>query len=147
MAEHAAGKKKMTKEEKRLDKQRRKLEDASFDANAPPTVRQLFKASLLEVVGERGERVRFGDLVRQRKTVVIFIRHCVCTAAGYGTVADNPGFCPLCAQYMDSILAEVSQEALELAEVDLILIGNGSDKMLSGYRSTLPRCIATDCKS
>jgi hypothetical protein len=76
MAERAAGRKKMTKEEKRLDKARRKLEDASFDADTAPSVRQLFEASLLEVIGEHGERVRFGDLVRQRKTVVIFIRHC-----------------------------------------------------------------------
>jgi hypothetical protein len=38
---------------------------------------------------------------------------------------------------MDSILAEVTPEALESADVDLIIIGNGSDKMLGGYRSTL----------
>ncbi len=45
------------------------------------------------------------------------------------------GFCPLCAQYMNSILAEVPLDALEEADVDLVIIGNGSDKMLSAYRS------------
>jgi hypothetical protein len=38
---------------------------------------------------------------------------------------------------MNSIMAEVSEEALEDANVDLIIIGNGSDKMLNGYRSEL----------
>ena len=36
---------------------------------------------------------------------------------------------------MNSILAEVSLDALEEADVDLIIVGNGSDKMLSAYRS------------
>lgn len=40
---------------------------------------------------------------------------------------------------MDSILAEVTPEALEVADVDLIIIGNGSDKMLGGYRSKCSR--------
>ena len=36
---------------------------------------------------------------------------------------------------MNSILAEVSLDALEEADVDLIIIGNGSDKMLRASRS------------
>lgn len=46
----------------------------------------------------------------------------------------------MCAQYMNSILAEVSLEALEEANVDLIIIGNGSDKMLNGYRNKAFKC-------
>jgi hypothetical protein len=83
-------------------------------------MRQLFEASLLDVIDEKGTRVKFGDLVRGRKTMVIFIRHWYCT---------------LCAQYMDSIIKEVSPEALEEADVDLIIIGNGSNKMIDGYKS------------
>jgi hypothetical protein len=45
------------------------------------------------------------------------------------------GFCPLCAQYVDSILREVTQEALDEANVNLIIIGNGSWKMMNGYKS------------
>jgi len=36
---------------------------------------------------------------------------------------------------MNSILSEVSLFALERADVDLIIIGNGSSKMLNGYKS------------
>jgi hypothetical protein len=36
---------------------------------------------------------------------------------------------------MNSILAEVPPSALEEADVDLIIIGNGSHKMLNGYKS------------
>lgn len=36
---------------------------------------------------------------------------------------------------MNSIIANVTPRALEEAEVDLIVIGNGSHKMLDGYRS------------
>ncbi|ORY32615.1 AhpC/TSA antioxidant enzyme-domain-containing protein, partial [Naematelia encephala] len=88
-------------------------------------MRELFEASILEVVDEAGASVKFGDLVRNRKTIVVFIRH---------------WFCPLCAQYMNSILAEVSLDALQEAEVDLIIIGNGSAKMLNGYRNKAFKC-------
>lgn len=47
------------------------------------------------------------------------------------------GFCPLCAQYVESINREVTQEALDEAGVDLIVIGNGSKKMLPAYKSEL----------
>jgi len=36
---------------------------------------------------------------------------------------------------MNSILADVPMSALEEADVDLIIIGNGSHKMLNGYKS------------
>ncbi|KAI9639567.1 uncharacterized protein MKK02DRAFT_14737, partial [Dioszegia hungarica] len=67
---------------------------------------------------EKGMRVRFGDLVRGKKTIVVFIRH---------------WFCPLCAQYIKSVIRDVSPDALEDAGVELIIIGNGSSKMINGY--------------
>ncbi|WWD17509.1 hypothetical protein CI109_101950 [Kwoniella shandongensis] len=121
----AGGKGKNVKESRREKKMREKRDRERFDEKTPPTPKELFEASLLEVVGERGERVKFGDLVNRRKTIVIFIRH---------------WFCPLCAQYMSSILSEVSVDALEKANVDLVIIGNGSDKMLDGYRNKSFRC-------
>jgi hypothetical protein len=45
---------------------------------------------------------------------------------------------------MNSILAEVPPSALEEADVDLIIIGNGSHKMLNGYKSEAPRHTAHD---
>ncbi|OCF36950.1 hypothetical protein I316_01548 [Kwoniella heveanensis BCC8398] len=113
------------KESRSEKKERIKLEKELFDEDRAPTPKMLFEASLLEVVDEHGKRRTFGDLVRNRRTIVIFIRH---------------WFCPLCAQYMNSILAEVSPDALEEASVDLIIIGNGSDKMLDGYRNKSFRC-------
>ena len=47
----------------------------SFDENALPTKRQLLDAVSYNVVAENGLRVPFGDLFRDQKTVVIFIRH------------------------------------------------------------------------
>lgn len=64
------------KESRKVRKARKKAEEEAFDVEKPPTTRELFEASLLEVIDEEGERIRFGDLVRGRKTIVIFIRHC-----------------------------------------------------------------------
>ncbi|WWC70435.1 uncharacterized protein I206_104386 [Kwoniella pini CBS 10737] len=108
------------KESSKEKKERIRIEKELFDEYNSPTHKSLFEASLMEVIDENGRRFKFGDLVRNRKTIVIFIRH---------------WYCPLCAQYMNSILAEVSLDALEEANVDLIIIGNGSDKMLNGYRN------------
>jgi hypothetical protein len=108
------------RESRKERKARKAAEKAAFDADTPPSMRQLFEASLLDVIDEKGAKVKFGDLVRGRKTMVIFIRHWYCT---------------LCAQYMDSIIKEVSPEALDEADVELIIIGNGSNKMIDGYRS------------
>ncbi|WWC93962.1 hypothetical protein V866_000800 [Kwoniella sp. B9012] len=116
---------KKLKETSKEKKERINQEKLLFDEDRLPTQKMLFEASLMEVVDDRGKKVRFGDLVRNRKTIVIFIRH---------------WYCPLCAQYMNSILAEVSLDALEEANTDLIIIGNGSDKMLDGYRNKSFRC-------
>jgi hypothetical protein len=127
------------KESRKERKLRKIVEEERFDVDTPPSVRELFEASLLEVIGEDGKRVKFGDLIKCRKTIVVFIRHCtfgleqerlVLVLIGYVV-----GFCPLCAQYMNCIMSEVSQEALYQADVDLIIIGNGSGKMLPAYKS------------
>jgi len=46
-----------------------------FDEHALPTKRQLLDAASCVVVAENGIRVPFGDLFRDQKTIVIFIRH------------------------------------------------------------------------
>ena len=79
MAERAAASRKH-KESRKSRKARKMAEQAAFDVDTPPNAMALFEASLLEVIDEDGEKVRFGDLVRQRRTIVIFIRHCECDA-------------------------------------------------------------------
>jgi hypothetical protein len=108
------------KETRKERKARKAWEEEHFEIDTPPSLKDLFDASYLEVKDETGTRHKFGDLVRERKTIVLFIRHF---------------FCPLCAQFINSVLSQVSVEALEQANVDLIIIGNGSWKMLDGYKS------------
>lgn len=52
--------------------------DANFSQHATPTREQLMDASSLTVVAENGLRVPFGELWREQKTVVIFVRHVFC---------------------------------------------------------------------
>ena len=47
----------------------------SFDEHALPTSRQLADAASCIVIAENGLRVPFGDLFRDQKTIVLFIRH------------------------------------------------------------------------
>ncbi|ORX36902.1 AhpC/TSA antioxidant enzyme-domain-containing protein [Kockovaella imperatae] len=121
----ASGSRPKIKESRKQRKARRKAEAQAFDEFALPSMRSLYDAGNLEVIAEDGERVRFGNLVRDRKTIVIFIRH---------------WFCSLCAQYMQSIVSQVRPEALEAADVNLIIIGNGSVKMLPGYKNKAFNC-------
>ena len=104
---------------------------------------------MCEVIDEHGTRVAFRELVSEKKTIVIFIRHCKCTTIPFfglwrvrrEQVLKKTGYCPLCAQYMNSIIANVTPRVLEDADMDLIVIGNGSYKMLDGYRSKSPHHI------
>ena len=64
---------KETRKEKKL---RRQTEKENFDSETPPGLRDLFNASLCEVVDEHGNKTSFGDLVTGKRTIVIFIRHC-----------------------------------------------------------------------
>jgi hypothetical protein len=75
-AERADRLKPKTKETRKEKKIRQKAEKANFDAETPPGLRDLFNASLCEVIDENGEKTQFGDLVTGKRTIVIFIRHC-----------------------------------------------------------------------
>ncbi|KAF7797204.1 hypothetical protein EIP86_008396 [Pleurotus ostreatoroseus] len=76
-----------------------------FSVSSIPTMAQLERAAALDVIAQNGLRVPFGDLFRDRKVVVIFIRH----------------FC-------------VEIETLKRAGVALVVIGNGSPAMIKSYR-------------
>lgn len=72
-AERTKPKSKSSRKER---KARQKAEKDNFDAETPPALRDLFNASLCEVIDEHGEKTKFGDLVTGKRTIVIFIRHC-----------------------------------------------------------------------
>jgi hypothetical protein len=46
-------------------------------------------------------------------------------------------YCPLCAEYVESIVRTVDPETLQKARVKLVIIGNGSRRMLPAYRKPL----------
>ena len=47
----------------------------TFDEHAGLTKDQVKKAAALTVIAQNGLRVPFGELIKGRKTIVIFIRH------------------------------------------------------------------------
>ncbi|XP_074640779.1 peroxiredoxin-like 2C [Tubulanus polymorphus] len=70
------------------------------------------------VFDEFGTEVRFGDLYKHRKTIVIFIRHFLCYTAK---------------EYVED-LAQVRSEALENADVQLVVIGCAPWKFIPVFK-------------
>ncbi|KLO09766.1 hypothetical protein SCHPADRAFT_810398, partial [Schizopora paradoxa] len=90
-----------------------------FDEWTLPTPEQLHMAGSMLVVSESGVRVRFGDLWKNGKTVVIFIRHF--------------RFAP-CQDYIRSISEELDVPALQKAGLQFVVVGLGSHHMIAPYR-------------
>ncbi|KAL6302488.1 AhpC/TSA antioxidant enzyme-domain-containing protein [Sparassis latifolia] len=84
-----------------------------------PTREQLSQAASLYVVAQNGLRVQFGELFRERKLIVCFIRHF---------------WCAMCQDYMYAVSRKVDPEVLKLAGIDLVFIGVGSSAMIKSYR-------------
>ncbi|KIJ66908.1 hypothetical protein HYDPIDRAFT_85923, partial [Hydnomerulius pinastri MD-312] len=103
----------------------------TFDENALPTPRQLMDAASCFVIAENGLRLPFGELFRDQKTIVIFIRHF---------------WCPLCQDYMFSVSSNVDPKLLKQAGVNLVVVGNGSYNMIKSYRQIFrtPFSVYTD---
>lgn len=102
-----------------------------FDEHALPTPKQLTDAASCVVIAENGIRVHFGDLFKEKKTIVIFIRHF---------------WCSLCQDYMFSLSSTVDPKLLKQADVNLVVIGNGSFSMIKSYRQIFrtPFAVYTD---
>ncbi|KAI6042553.1 AhpC/TSA antioxidant enzyme-domain-containing protein [Pisolithus marmoratus] len=102
-----------------------------FDEHALPTPKQLTDAASCVVIAENGIRVPFGDLFKEQKTIVIFIRHF---------------WCSLCQDYMFSLSSTVDPNLLKQADVNLVVVGNGSFNMIKSYRQIFrtPFAIYTD---
>lgn len=103
----------------KADKLRRRQLRKQFDQFRAPEPKDLYEASLLSVRDEYGNRIRFGSLFEGQRTIVCFIRHF---------------WCSLCQDYVDSI-ARVKPAILEKYGMKLIVISNGSWKMIKGYKS------------
>jgi len=80
----------------------------------------LAEVSKLEVFDVDGKKVCFGSLYQSQKTIVVFIRHFFCGACQQYTVA----------------LASISQEALEQADTNIIIIGCGEWQPIRHYLET-----------
>ncbi|CAL1693844.1 unnamed protein product [Somion occarium] len=88
--------------------------------SALPRQDLLEKASDVIIYDSTGKAVKFGDLFKERETIVVFIRHF---------------FCGTCQLYV-SQLATVKPESLEQAGKDLVIIGCGDFQPIKAYCET-----------
>ncbi|KAF8194092.1 AhpC/TSA antioxidant enzyme-domain-containing protein [Pholiota molesta] len=84
---------------------------------AIPDAETLSKAAELEVYDVKGEKVKFGELIKDRKTVVVFIRHF---------------FCGSCQAFVQQ-LGSVSSDSLAKADTQIVIIGCGEWNPISAY--------------
>ncbi|KAI0723889.1 AhpC/TSA antioxidant enzyme-domain-containing protein [Cerioporus squamosus] len=95
---------------------------AEHTALPPPEL--IAEAASLNVFDDAGKEVSFGSIIKDQKTIVVFIRHF---------------FCGSCQQYVMQ-LASVRKDALEAANARLVIIGCGDWKLIKNY------CQTTDFK-
>jgi hypothetical protein len=93
--------------------------EPKFSPDLFPSQDDIATASLLPVIGEDLQSVTFGSLFINHLTVVCFIRHF---------------YCPFCSDYMISLVATANPDALREANVELVIISDGSPKMIAAYR-------------
>ncbi|KAI0267857.1 AhpC/TSA antioxidant enzyme-domain-containing protein [Gloeopeniophorella convolvens] len=95
---------------------------------------QIAHAARMPLVRENGVRVLFGELWRAQRTAVFFIRHF---------------WCPLCQDYLASLMRDVDHAALARAGVRVVVIGCGSYSLIRPYRQIfhLPYELLVDASS
>ncbi|CAE6443463.1 unnamed protein product [Rhizoctonia solani] len=96
-----------------------------FDRHSLLNEDQLRLASDMNVYDENSRPVRFGDIFKDQKTAICFIRHF---------------WCPLCQDYMSSIVHLTEPSLLQKAGVKLVIIGNGSPSMIKSYKNDVFHC-------
>ncbi|KAI0822547.1 hypothetical protein BC628DRAFT_1327234 [Trametes gibbosa] len=106
-------------EARRHPRRKEEPEVVTFDEHAGLTRDQIARAASLMVIAQNGLRVPFGELFKERKTIVCFIRHF---------------WCAMDQDYMYSISRNVDVENLKRAGIDFVIIGNGSHGMIKSYR-------------
>jgi len=94
----------------------------AFMGDELPSMRELFEASLMPVWDQDGVRVPFGRLFDEQRTIVIFIRHF---------------WCPMCQDYMASIVQQLDTKLVDEAGVKLVVIGCGDPAMIKSYNTKI----------
>ncbi|KAF8954544.1 AhpC/TSA antioxidant enzyme-domain-containing protein [Flammula alnicola] len=87
-----------------------------------PYEKTIAEAAELEVFDIKGEKVKFGSLFKDEKTVIVFIRHFFCGVRS-------------CQAFVEQ-LATVPKEALEQAGTRIVLIGCGEYNVIESYTET-----------
>ncbi|THV01135.1 hypothetical protein K435DRAFT_718349 [Dendrothele bispora CBS 962.96] len=82
-----------------------------------PDQKLVQKVSDIELVDVDGNKLKFGTVIADKKTIVVFVRQF---------------FCGSCQQYVEQ-LASVPKEKLECANVELVVIGCGDWKPITHY--------------
>ena len=99
---------------------------------------QLAQVARFPVVRENGVRVQFGELWRAQRTVVIFIRHFWYRHAFSIRLGGVNGValcrCPMCQDYLTSLMRDVDHGALAQSGLRLVVIGCGSYGLIRSYR-------------
>jgi len=108
-------------------------EDESFSVDRIPSKRRLFEAGTLFLRDENGDLVSFGDMFPKTpltigedqplppmpRTVIFFIRHF---------------WCGQCQDFMFASLSQLDPVAIEKAGIKVIVISNGSWKIIKSYK-------------
>ena len=109
-------------------------EDESFSVDRIPSKRRLFEAGTLFLRDENGDLVSFGDMFPKTpiltsedqpmppmpRTVIFFIRHF---------------WCGQCQDFMFASLSQLDPVAIEKAGIKVIVISNGSWKIIKSYKN------------
>jgi len=96
---------------------------SKFDATSIPSAQSLTAAASSETVFDStGQKVAFGDLYKDQKTIVIWIRHF---------------HCGMCQDYLSAIVAQVKPEVLSSSNVKLLVIGCGEWGLIKPYAELL----------
>ncbi|KAL7418095.1 hypothetical protein BDY24DRAFT_411201 [Mrakia frigida] len=87
--------------------------------NGIPSNQDLHYLSSLEVLDESGEKVKFGSLFGERRTLVVFVRSWLC------------GKCTL---YISQLGEVITPSKLEAAGLNVVVVGCGGHELVKGFK-------------
>ncbi|BGP27540.1 vacuolar fusion protein MON1 [Rhodotorula toruloides] len=136
-----------------LRKKRRARKKEKFERFVLPTEESMQAASECELVGEGGQKVTFGELIKQRgqKVIVIFLRHAWCGLCAQYVEALNRtslSLVSLSATTFSTMFRSPSNPAPVIPPLHVLLINSGSPSLISAYRNRMetPFPLYTDRK-
>ncbi|BGP35291.1 hypothetical protein JCM10296v2_007126 [Rhodotorula toruloides] len=126
-----------------LRKKRSMAKKPKFERFVLPTAESMQAASECELVAEGGQKVTFGELMKQRgqkKVVVIFLRHAWCGLCAQYVEALNRAslnLVSLTATTFSSMSSTASNPAPVIPPLYVLLINSGSPTLISAYRERM----------